>query len=109
MDEVGVVEAGSSGGKEAEMAIGGVLIERNEEIEGTVGGGDLAGAGADGEEGVAAADDGLIGVVGVEMEAAAAEDLGEDVSGSGDALTGGASDTYAEGLSHGSLPELVRV
>jgi hypothetical protein len=53
---------------------------------------------------VAAADDGLVGVVGVEMEAAATEDLGEDVSGSGDALTSGASDTDTEGLSHGSLP-----
>ena len=63
-------------------------------------------AGADGEEGVAAADDGLIGVVGVEVEAAAAEDPGEDVSGSGDALTGGSSDTDAEGLCHGRLSDL---
>ena len=55
--------------------------------------GDVVGAGADGEEGVAAADDGLVGVVGVEVQAAAAEDLGEDVAGSGDTLTGGASDT----------------
>ncbi len=89
------------------MAIGGVLIERNEEVEMAVGGADVVRAGADGEEGVAAADDGLVGVVGVEMEAAAAEYLGEDVSGSGDALTGGASDTDAEGLSHGSLPGMV--
>ncbi len=109
VDGVGVVEAGSAGGEEREMAIGGVLIEGNEEVEAAVGGADVVLAGADGEEGMAAADDGLIGVVGVEMKAATAEDLGEDVSGSGDALTGGSSDTDTEGLSHGSLPELGRV
>jgi hypothetical protein len=43
------------------------------------------------------------------VKAATAEDLGEDVSGSGHALTGGSSDTDTEGLSHGSLPELARV
>ena len=103
VDGVGVEEAGAAGGEEREVAIGGVLIEGDEEVEVAVGGADVVGAGADGEEGVAAADDGLVGVVGVEVQAAAAEDLGEDVSGSGDALTGGASDTNTEGLSHGSL------
>jgi hypothetical protein len=52
---------------------------------------------------MAAANDGLIGVVGVEVQPATAEDLRKDVAGSGDALTGGASDTDAEGLSHKTL------
>jgi hypothetical protein len=43
------------------------------------------------------------------MKAAAAEYLGEDVSGSGDALTGRASDTDTEGLTHESLSNVVRI
>ena len=40
---------------------------------------------------MAAANDGLIGVVGVQVQAATAEDFGEDVAGRGNTLTGGAS------------------
>src|SRR6202043_313902 len=64
---VGVVEAGSAGGEEAEVAVHRVLVEGNEEIEAVAHVGDGIGTGADGEEGVAAANDGLIGVVGVEV------------------------------------------
>ena len=53
-------------------------------------------AGADGQESVAAADDGLVGVVGVEMEAAPRENAGENVSGGGDALAVLAADADCE-------------
>src|SRR5439155_721153 len=53
-------------------------------------------AGADGEEGVSAADDGLVRVVGVDVEAAAGEQLRQDVAGRRDALAGGSADADCE-------------
>ena len=64
--------------------------------------GDRVGTGADGQEGVAAADDGLVGVVGVQMQAAAAEDLAEDVTWSGNTLTRRSTD--ADGVNAGTRP-----
>src|ERR1700677_5157114 len=88
---------------QAHVPVHSVLIERNQQVEFAVGGADLVRAGADGQEGMAAANDGLIGVVDVEMEAAAAEDLRKNIAGSGHTLTSGASDTYTEGLPHRRL------
>ena len=82
------------------MAIHRVLIERDQQIDAVAHVGDLIWAGADGEKSVAATNDGLIGVVGVQMQTAAAENLREDVAGGGDTLTGGASDTNGKGLLH---------
>ncbi len=48
---------------------------------------------AQGEEDVPAADDRLVGVVRVEMQAAPHEDAGENVAGCCDALAGGATDS----------------
>jgi hypothetical protein len=52
---------------------------------------------------MAAANDGLIGVVGIQMKAAAAEDFCEDVAWGSDSLAGRASDTDSEGLLHNTL------
>ena len=43
---------------------------------------------------MAAANDGLIGVIGVEMQPAAAEDLRKNIAGRGHTLTGRAANTY---------------
>src|SRR6476659_1563420 len=69
-----------------EMAIHRVLIERNENVDlvAHVAHGRIARA--NGQESVSAADDGLIGVVGVQVEPAAREDAGENIPGGGDAL-----------------------
>ncbi len=63
-------------------------------------------AGADGEKRVAAANDGLVGVVGVQMQAAPAEDQCEDVARRGNTLTGRAANTDGEGLTHKVLSQL---
>jgi hypothetical protein len=102
LDGVRVVDACAAGAEEAEVAIHGVLIERDEELESVAHVGDGVGAGADGEEGMATADDGLIGVIGVEVQAATREDFREDVAGGGDALAGGASNADGECLTHGA-------
>jgi len=52
---------------------------------------------------VTAANDGLIGVVGVQVKATAAENFREDVAWGGDSLAGRASDTDSEGLLHHTL------
>ena len=72
------------------MAIHGVLVQRDQQVDPVAHVGDFLRAGANGQKGVATADDGLVGVVGVQMQAAAAEDLRENVARSGNALTGGA-------------------
>ena len=47
--------------------------------------------------------DRLIGIVGIQVQAAATEDFREDVARRGDTLTGGASDTDGEGLLRSNL------
>ncbi len=85
------------------MAVRRILVQRNQQIQVTVDGAHWIRSDADGKEGVAAADDGLIRVVCVQMESTAREDLGKDVARRGHALTRGASDTDAEGLPHERL------
>ena len=100
LDGVGVVDARATGSEQAEVAVHRVLIERDEEFKGIAHVGDGINAGADGEKSVAAANDGLVRVVGVQVEAAAAEDLCQDVAWGGDTLAGGAADADGEGLTH---------
>jgi hypothetical protein len=53
---------------------------------------------------VAAANDGLIGVIGVQVKATTAEDLAENITGGCNALAGCASDAYGERLRHKDHP-----
>ncbi len=57
---------------------------------------------------MAATNDGLIRVVDVQVQPAAAEDLGKNITGGGHTLTGSTSDTHTEGLPHGRLSKLAR-
>src|SRR6185437_2155350 len=56
------------------------------------------------EECVAAANDGLVGVVGIQMQPTSAKDFRENVAWRSYALTGGASDSHSERLTHTRLP-----
>ena len=69
-----------------QMAIHRVLIERDEDVDLVAHVADRAVARANGQESVPAADDRLVGVVGVEMESAPRKDARENVAGGGDAL-----------------------
>ena len=51
---------------------------------------------AEGQENMAAADDGLIGVVGAEVQPAADHDAGQNIAGGGDTLSRFASDAHCE-------------
>jgi len=86
------------------VAVHGVLVEGDEEIEAVSHVGDGVGTGADGEEGVTAANDGLIGVIGVEVKATAAEDFCEDITWSGDALACRTSDCNGEKIASSIIP-----
>ena len=85
------------------MAIHGVLVQRDQQVDAVTHVGDLFRAGANRQKSVAAANDGLIGVVGIQVQAAPAEDLCEDVARSGDTLSGRASDADSKGLLHRTL------
>ena len=88
LDFIAVKQHARALGQQPQMAVHRVLVERNEHINFVAHAADGAVAGADGEESVAAADDGLIGVVGVEIESAPREDARENVARRGDALSG---------------------
>jgi len=77
-----------------------VLVKRNEQVNAVTHVGDFFWARPNGKKCVAAPNNRLIGVVSVEVEAPAAEDLCENVARGGDALSSCASDTDSKGLLH---------
>ncbi len=69
------------------MPIHGVLIERNQEVDSVAEAVNWLRTGADRQECMSAPDDRLIGIVGVQVQAAPRKDPGEDVARRGDTLT----------------------
>ena len=95
-DGVRVVDRAPPGSEVAQVPGHGVLVQGQQKVEPVAVRADFAVADPHREEDVAAPDDRLIGVVGVEVQPATDERAGEDVAGSGDALPGGASDGDGE-------------
>ena len=104
LDGVSVVDDGAAVGEQAQVAVHGVLVQRDEEVHRVALVGHLVHPGADGQEGVAAADDGLIGVIGVQVQPAPAEDECEDVARCCHALAGCAANAEGKCLTHKVLP-----
>ena len=104
LDGVRVIDTSAAGLEQAQMAIHGVLIQRNQQIDPVAQLLHLVHAGANGKEGVAAADDRLVCVVGVHVQPTPAEDQCEDVARCSDTLTGRAADAEGKGVTHGFLP-----
>src|SRR5919108_4709762 len=105
LDCVGVINTGGALGEQSEVAIHGILVERDQQIEPVTHIRDFFWAGANGEKGVATANDRLISVVGVQVQPAATEDLCEDVARRGHTLTCGASDADSKGLPHSAISQ----
>ncbi len=82
-----VVNRAGAGLQQTQVAIHRVLIERDEDVDLVAHVAHGRVARANGQERVPAANDRLVGVVGIEMEPAPREDAGENVPGGGDALT----------------------
>ena len=106
LDGVGVINAGAARREQAQVTIHGVLIQRNQQIDSVAHALHLVDAGANGEKCVAAADDRLVGVVGVQMQPAPAEDQCEDVARRSHTLSGRAANTEGECLTHKVLSQL---
>ena len=100
LDGVSVVNACSSLCEQAEVAIHGILVQRDQQIDAVTHVGDFFRAGANSQKSVAAANNRLICVVSIQMQSPAAENLGEDVTRRGDTLAGGASDPNGKSLFH---------
>ncbi len=100
LDGVSVVDTGAAAAQQAQVPVHRVLVQGDQQIDPVAHVGDFVRAGANGEKGVAAADDGLVGVVDVQVQPTAAEDFRENVARGGNALTGGAPYTNSEGLPH---------
>lgn len=92
LDLVAVVKYPRAALHQFQMAIHRVLIERHQNVELVAEAQDRLVAGPEGQKDMAAADDGLIGVVGVEVKSAPDEDGGQDISRRRDSLPGGAAD-----------------
>ncbi len=103
LDRVRVVEACSAVGKQTKVAIHRVLVQRDQQIQAVTHVGDFLWTSADRKKRVPTANDRLIGVVSIQVQAAAAEDFREDVARCCDALTSGAPDGNGEGLLHSTL------
>ena len=99
-----VVQHRCAGAHEPQVPVHGVLVERDEHGEIVAHAADGLFAGADGEEGMAAADDGLVGVVRVDVQATAGEQFRQDVARRRHALSGGSADADCEvDVGHGSF------
>ena len=89
--------------KQSEVTIHGVLIQRNQQVEAVTHIGNFLRASANREKRMAAANNRLVGVVGIQVQTTAAEDLCEDVARGRHSLTSGASNSNGEGLLHSNL------
>ena len=78
------------------MAVHRVLVQAQQQVHGVPVAVQLLVGDTHHQEDVPASDDGLVGVVGVEMKAAADEYPSQDVAGSGDALSGLPADAHRE-------------
>ena len=99
-DGVSVKEASSARAEQAQMAVHRVLVQRDQQIHMVAQVGDRFGASANGQKRMAAANDGLVGVVSVDVQPTAAKDLCEYVAWSGNTLTCCSADSNSEGLPH---------
>src|SRR5262249_39730826 len=97
---VAVINTCSSRTEQVQVSINRVLIQRNQQVDAMAFVGDFIRPCGNGEKGWPAANDGLIGVVGVQVEAAATEDFREHVSWCSHTLTGSSPYTNGEGLLH---------
>ena len=104
LNRVRIVDARSAGSEQPQVAVHGVLVERNEQVDPVTHVGDLLRARSNGQKSMAAANDGLIGVVGIQVKAPSTENLCENIARRGDSLTGRSSDTDSKGLLHDPLP-----
>ena len=87
------------------MTVHRVLVERDEDVNLVSHIADRRLAGADGQERMPTADDGLVGIVSVEMKSAPREDAGQNVARRGDALTVLTSNGNCEiGITHNNSP-----
>ena len=86
LDRVAVEQHGRARPHEPQVPIHRVLIQRHEHVELVAVAQDRLVTRAEGQEDVTAANDGLVGVVRVDVEPAADEDPRQDVAGSGDTL-----------------------
>src|SRR2546425_5493517 len=103
LDRVSVIDTRSAGREQPQVAIHAVLVKRNKQVDPVTHIGDLLRAGANGQKSVATTNDGLIGIVGIQIEATPAEDLRENVARRGNTLTGRTCDTNSKGRLHHTL------
>ena len=103
LDRVSVIDTRGAGREQPQVAIHAVLVKRNKQVDPVTHTGDLFRAGANGQKSVATTNDGLISIVGIQIEATPAEDLRENVARRGNTLTGRTCDTNSKGRLHHAL------
>ena len=86
------------------MAVHAVLIQRHEQINPISHVGNFIRAGTNRQKRMAAPDYGLVGVVSIQIQAASAEDLGEDVARRSHTLPSRSSNPDSEGPLHTHPP-----
>src|SRR5206468_1412241 len=87
LEFVAVVKHTRSGLHQTEMPVQGILVKWNQHIHFIAHAANRSVAGPDGQKRVAAPDNGLVGVISIEVQPAARKYACEDVTRAGDALT----------------------
>ena len=95
-DRVAVEQHPAAMADVALVAVHGVLIQAEQEVQLVAVAEDFLVANAKGEENVATADDGLVGVVGAEMQPTTHDDASENIAGSSYALASFTADAHCE-------------
>src|SRR5262249_17972836 len=107
-DRIRVVDTSGACGEQPKMTIHRVLVERDQQIKSITHIGDSFRACAYRQESVATANDRLVGVVRIQVQAATTKYFCEDIAGCGNALSRRASDTNSKGPLHGNLLSGIR-
>src|SRR5262249_33674410 len=97
-----VIDHSRAGAQQSQVAVHSVLIQRNQKVNFVTEAGHSLRTGADSQKCMSAPDNGLICIVGVEVQAAPGKNTGEDIARSRDSLSRGAPDGYREGMFHAS-------
>ena len=96
LNAITIKDDAGTGPHQMGVPVGSVLVKAEEKIQLVAVVEHFLFANADGEEDVAASDNGLVGVIGVEMKAPAHENAGQNVARGGDSLTGFTTDGHGE-------------
>ena len=103
LDGVRIVDTCRAAPEQPQVAVHGVLVERNQQVDAVAHVGDRFRSGSNGQKRVPAPNNRLIGVVGIQAQTPSTEDFRENIPWRGHTLARRATNGDRKGLFHGTL------